>query len=489
MLEVKLLGQFDVRRDGAPIAISSRPEQSLFSYLILNAGTTHRREKLAGLLWPDSPEETARGNLRHELWRLRKALASGLASEQPYILADDISITFNSSADYWLDISILECGASARATTDDLVNLLAHYRGELLPGFYDDWAVLERGRLQAVFEQEVQRLLDSLKEEQRWTEVLDWGERWIALGQRPEPAYRALMIAYGALEDRSKIVSTFHRCAQALRDDLGVEPSELTCALYEQLIERSKPIVHPPYAILSPAPAAAELQSAGEPPRERAYSVPPFKGLEYFDEADADLFFGRELVTAKLVGRLREGHFLAIVGASGSGKSSIVRAGLIPALIYGTPYAPSGDGKQLADGSLPPADSTQWHIQLITPTAHPLEALARILTQRPESTFAYARVLDDLERGPHGLHLAVQRLVPDGRGLILIVDQFEELFTLCRDEFEREAFVDNLLTASSSQGAGAATVVLAVRADFYAHCLQYDDLRQALPISRKTLGR
>ena len=160
MLEVMLLGQFDVRRDGTPIVIPSRPAQSLLAYLMLNAGTTHRREKLAGLLWPASSEENARSNLRKELWRLRKALATGAPSEQPYLLADDMSITFNPASDYWLDVSILECGASQRATTDDLLNLLAHYRGELLPGFYDDWAVLERERLQAVFEQEVQRLLE-----------------------------------------------------------------------------------------------------------------------------------------------------------------------------------------------------------------------------------------------------------------------------------------------------------------------------------------
>jgi len=67
MLEVRLLGRFDVRHDGKAIAITSRPAQSLFAYLILSAGTAHRREKLAGLLWPDSLEETARDNLRHAL--------------------------------------------------------------------------------------------------------------------------------------------------------------------------------------------------------------------------------------------------------------------------------------------------------------------------------------------------------------------------------------------------------------------------------------
>ena len=76
MLEVRLLGKFDVRQDSKPVIITSRPAQSLFAYLILSAGTSHRREKLAGLLWPDSMEETARDNLRHALWRVRKAIQS-----------------------------------------------------------------------------------------------------------------------------------------------------------------------------------------------------------------------------------------------------------------------------------------------------------------------------------------------------------------------------------------------------------------------------
>ncbi len=76
-LEVRLLGKFELAFDGKSISITSRPAQSLFAYLIVSAGTPHRREKLAGLLWPDSLEETARDNLRHALWRVRKALEAG----------------------------------------------------------------------------------------------------------------------------------------------------------------------------------------------------------------------------------------------------------------------------------------------------------------------------------------------------------------------------------------------------------------------------
>src|ERR1700740_2669746 len=108
MLEVRLLGNFDVKSEQKPIDIASRPAQSLFAYLILGAGAAHRREKLAGLLWPDSLEETARDNLRHALWRMRKALPASQKPKTEYVLVDDLSIAFNTAADYWLDAHELE---------------------------------------------------------------------------------------------------------------------------------------------------------------------------------------------------------------------------------------------------------------------------------------------------------------------------------------------------------------------------------------------
>src|SRR5688572_23889265 len=140
MLEVRLLGKFDVRRDGKTISISSRPAQSLFAYLILSAGTAHRREKLAGMLWPDSLEETARDNLRHALWRVRKALE--VASSTRFLHADDVTISFKESSDYSLDAAELE-KLSETASADELIAALSEYQGELLPGFYDEWVILE----------------------------------------------------------------------------------------------------------------------------------------------------------------------------------------------------------------------------------------------------------------------------------------------------------------------------------------------------------
>jgi WD40 repeat protein/basic membrane lipoprotein Med (substrate-binding protein (PBP1-ABC) superfamily) len=203
----------------------------------------------------------------------------------------------------------------------------------------------------------------------------------------------------------------------------------------------------------------------------------PYMGLNYFDEADADLFVGREALTAKLVERVlaltssgtaHETRFFAVVGASGSGKSSLVRAGIIPALRW---------NKKSAD----------WHIYTLTPTAHPLESLAAGLTSESESVIATSTLMDDLSRDPRSLQIFVKRQSENYTRLLLIVDQFEELFALCRSEEERASFIGNLLTAAS-EADGPVIVLITLRADFYAHCANYILLREALAQNQEYIG-
>ena len=104
-----------------------------------------------------------------------------LGVERNYLLVDDFSITFNPAEPYWLDVAILDQKGLEAGPLEDLITAVSVYEGELLPGFYEDWVSLERDRLQAVFDQKMKVLLDRLVGEQRWGEVLDWGERWIAL--------------------------------------------------------------------------------------------------------------------------------------------------------------------------------------------------------------------------------------------------------------------------------------------------------------------
>ncbi len=195
----------------------------------------------------------------------------------------------------------------------------------------------------------------------------------------------------------------------------------------------------------------------------------PYRGLQYFDEADAEWFFGREQVSFQLVKAVLEQHFLAVIGASGSGKSSVVRAGLVPTLKHSQPG--------------------RWQVHIFTPSSHPLEALAISLTREERSAIAAATLIDDLQRDPRSLHLYIRRLIPQSSDseILLVIDQFEELFTQCRDEQERQAFVDNLLYAIGAES-DPSRVVIALRADFYQHLAQYAGLRSEVAKHQEYLG-
>src|ERR1043165_3486542 len=103
---MRLLGGFELRCDSTVVLLPSRPAQSLLAYLALNAGTAQRREKLAGMLWPDADDNNARSNLRHAVWRIRKSFEQH-QSAVPYLLVDDLTVTFNAGANYWLAAAIL----------------------------------------------------------------------------------------------------------------------------------------------------------------------------------------------------------------------------------------------------------------------------------------------------------------------------------------------------------------------------------------------
>jgi class 3 adenylate cyclase/energy-coupling factor transporter ATP-binding protein EcfA2 len=195
----------------------------------------------------------------------------------------------------------------------------------------------------------------------------------------------------------------------------------------------------------------------------------PYKGLQYFEETDAEWFFGREEMTSRLVKAIQEQRFLAVIGASGSGKSSMVRAGAVPALKKSQPGG--------------------WQVYIFTPTSHPLESLAISLTRSQPSISATASLIDDLRADPRSLHLYLRRSLPQesNPAVLLVIDQFEELFTQCREEAERQAFVDNLLYAIGSDD-GPGRVVIALRADFYQHLAHYAGLRTEVAKHQEYLG-
>ncbi|MEV0253633.1 hypothetical protein AB0H82_05065 [Streptomyces sp. NPDC050732] len=216
-------------------------------------------------------------------------------------------------------------------------------------------------------------------------------------------------------------------------------------------------------ARLAAADRADEAPGAGDRDRRG-----PYVGLAAFQPEDAAWFFGREQLTDDLVGRVRSRRFLAVFGASGSGKSSLLRAGLLPRVEAGP-----GPG---------------WVTVLFAPGAHPLEeCAARLAAATDGSATALRR---DLTTDPRALHLTVLKTLADratDAELLLVVDQFEEVFTLCSDARERTRFITALLTAVRAPNSRT-RVVLGVRADFYARCARHPDLVEALRDAQLLVG-
>jgi len=216
---------------------------------------------------------------------------------------------------------------------------------------------------------------------------------------------------------------------------------------------------------------------------EKAAAAPasnPYKGLEFFDETDVDRFFGREKVIERLWQRCRdftqEPHgneplrLLPIIGPSGCGKSSLVRAGLLPELVR-RPLPCLGNSR----------------VAILVPGSHPLDALSAILALMIEGKAAVAKqeeIIDALSRrgedgAYHGLRRVVRFLTGEGRALVIVVDQFEEVWSLCSSTDERTAFVAGLLDVAGDRDTRV-SVVLTLRSDFLGSTAGYPPLSQAI---------
>ncbi|KAA3661453.1 MAG: helix-turn-helix domain-containing protein [Chloroflexi bacterium] len=192
----------------------------------------------------------------------------------------------------------------------------------------------------------------------------------------------------------------------------------------------------------------------------------PYRGLRAFTEADSANFHGRNALVQELLGMMSDGsdlsRFVAVVGPSGSGKSSVVKAGLIPAL---------------RRGGLP--DSDNWFMVDLTPGSHPWEeveaALLRIAVNPPDS------LLSQLRDGARGLQRAIRRILPDDgeTELVMVIDQFEELFTLVQDEGVRSHFLEGLVTAVLDPKSRL-RLIITLRADFTDRPLQYVDFGELM---------
>ncbi|MGB6162181.1 MAG: WD40 repeat domain-containing protein, partial [Pseudonocardiaceae bacterium] len=207
----------------------------------------------------------------------------------------------------------------------------------------------------------------------------------------------------------------------------------------------------------------------------------PYPGLASFGREQARWFFGRDELTAELTARLDArlptGGVQVVVAPSGAGKSSLLHAGLLP---------------QLDNGALP--GSSRWPRIVFTPTAHPLAALATQITSLIDGD--PATVAEELAGGSHRAGAILRRCLggeDSGARVVVVVDQFEELFTLGTDDQQRRTFIEVLSQLASPRsdteaGQPVGLVVVGVRADFYTTCANYSHLRTALQDNPLVVG-
>ena len=192
-----------------------------------------------------------------------------------------------------------------------------------------------------------------------------------------------------------------------------------------------------------------------------ATSKCPYKGLEFFDLNDEDpqYFFGRETLTGQLLDKVRTANFMALVGASGNGKSSVLRAGLLYQLQQGHRIA----------------GSDQWQIRITHPDAQPMKSLATAFLPAGGTQLDRAQALEQatdlLSKGASGLARLVEAATAPR--VVLVVDQFEEVFTRCQDTAERETFFACLMGALAA-ASDKLCLIIAMRADFVGKCLERD---------------
>ena len=240
------LGKFGIQRNGQSIERLVTPKaQELLSYLVLDRRQPHSRDALSELLWDNQPPEKSRKYLRQALWRVQTALSGDGRQEVSPLMVDSRWIGFDPAVEVWVDVEEFErtynrvsgLGARelSRADFDLIRRTVALYQGNFLEGWYQDWCLVERERYQRIYVMMLDKLVQYCEVHEAYDAGLAYGSEILRFDRAYERAHRQMMRLYLLSGDRTQALRQFERCEDALREELGVAPSERTTQLHEQI--------------------------------------------------------------------------------------------------------------------------------------------------------------------------------------------------------------------------------------------------------------
>jgi predicted ATPase/DNA-binding SARP family transcriptional activator len=314
--------------DGSEVPLHADKVRALLAFLAVESGRPHRREELAGLLWPGYPEHSARQSLSQALFTVRQVLASALDGQDgvPLIITrSDVQLNCDGCAldagtyDALLD-ACRRHGHPLSAPCEDCVSNLRRalelYQGEFLAGFslrdspeFEEWLLVQRER----YHRRATEAAAALSHAQAGDQALESARRWVALDPLDEAGHRRLMALLAGSGHRSLAMAHYELCQRTLRTELGIEPEEATRALFESIRSGDPAVVHAP--VLVAAPAIIERAPAAAPRPPPRHNLP----------APVDSFVGRERELADVRGLVEDPavRLVTLVGMGGMGKTRL----------------------------------------------------------------------------------------------------------------------------------------------------------------------
>ena len=289
-LRLYFLGMLDIRYDDQQLdKPPTLKSQSLLAYLALHRRRPQLRDKLVGLFWGNRPERKARRSLSTALWHIRRCLP-----DEIHILSDPHTVQFDPQSDLWLDVEAFEklvnreTGKSVNGDTHSPAGLPIYqftnlpvyqstnlpalreaielYRGDFLDGFYDDWIINERYRLEALFLEALARLMVGYEREEEYEAALATALRLLDHNPLREDAHRLAMRAYCQLGQRNAALEQYHRCREVVLEELGTEPMVETTELYQAILEGRFAVERVPGSVPVEVSAIEPLAPSGRSP-------------------------------------------------------------------------------------------------------------------------------------------------------------------------------------------------------------------------------